>query len=359
MAERGLRAVSVPSARAGQQTDPTLRRDAFAGLMTGGFLMAVIAIALAIVLAAPQYAEPASAADPATDLQTVSAEAESEDEAIAFEALPEPESKRPGKLRGYRWPVRGGMVDTYFEHDSRGIVEIEGKRIHDGLLITWFEGATVKAAHEGTVVAAGRDWARHTGFYDSLDGVYARYADGNGKKSGKPAFPQGIVVDDGNGYYSVYSELKGLQVKPGDKVKPGQPIGRMTVAEGRNGMMRYRLIRMDGKPMRVSEAARDKGYSDYARERINPLAVLNLKATKAPKLPGKPKQLLHLSGRRHQASSMRQWLQVSTGSWTPGQRSPTGQPRSSISTSIVGCWPSSRVMSRSPRCPATRSGVPR
>ena len=295
VAERGLRAVTVPSARAGQQTDPALRRDALTGLMTGGFLMAVIAIVLAIILAAPQYAEPTSAADPATDTVTAPTQAEADEAAAVLVELPEPESKPPGKLRGYRWPVRGGMVDTYYERDPQGIVEIEGQRIHDGLLITWFPGAPVKAAHEGTVVAAGRDWARHTGFYDSIDGVYERYAAGNGKKSGKPAFPQGIVVDDGNGYYSVYSELKGLLVKPGDKVKPGQPIGRMTVAEGREGMMRYRLIRMDGKPMRVGDAARNKGYSDYARERIDPLAVLNPKAKKAPQLPGKPEQLLRLS----------------------------------------------------------------
>ena len=60
VADRGLQAYAVPSARAGQQTDPAARRDVLSGLMTGGFLLAVIATVLAIIIAAPQYAEPAA-----------------------------------------------------------------------------------------------------------------------------------------------------------------------------------------------------------------------------------------------------------------------------------------------------------
>ena len=52
----------MPSARVGQQTDPSVRRDALSGLMTGGFLLAVIAVVLSIVIAAPQYAVPVSGA---------------------------------------------------------------------------------------------------------------------------------------------------------------------------------------------------------------------------------------------------------------------------------------------------------
>ena len=64
-----------------------------------------------------------------------------------------------------------------------------------------------------------------------------------------------VVVDDGNGYHSVYTELKDLLVKPGDKVKAGQPIGHMSVAE-KKYMMRYRLVRMDGPLMKVHDSAR-------------------------------------------------------------------------------------------------------
>ena len=142
-------------------------------------------------------------------------------------------------------------------------------------------GAIVKAAHKGTVVAAGRDWANHVGFDGALDRVYRRHAPiadpKAAQQSEKPWFPMGIVIDDGNGYYSVYTEIKDLLVKPGDKVKVGQPIGHMSKAEGMQ-MMRYRLVRMDGPMMRVHESARSRGYPLYARERVDPLVVLNTRA---------------------------------------------------------------------------------
>jgi hypothetical protein len=53
-------------------------------------------------------------------------------------------------------------------------------------------------------------------------------------------------------------------------------------------MMRYRLVRMDGPLMRVHEAARERGYPEYARERVDPLVVLNLKAKRKPKMKRQP-----------------------------------------------------------------------
>ena len=103
----------------------------------------------------------------------------------------------------------------------------------------------------------------------------------------RPWFPQGIVIDDGNGYYSVYTEIKDFLVKPGEVVKAGQPIGHMAKAEGMQ-MMRYRLVRMDGPMMRVHESARLKGYPFYARERVDPLVVLNTEAQRMPAMRRKP-----------------------------------------------------------------------
>ena len=158
--------------------------------------------------------------------------------------------------------------------------------------ITWFPGAPVKAAHKGTVVAAGRDWLKHVGFDGSLDVVYRRYAPiddpKQAKKSEKPWFPQGIVIDDGgSGYYSVYTEIKDLLVEPGDKVDAGQTIAGMASVDG-VAMMRYRLVRMDGPMMRVHQSARDRGYPFYARERVDPLAVLKTDAKRMPELRRKP-----------------------------------------------------------------------
>ncbi len=208
-------------------------------------------------------------------------------------------SDPPDKLKGYRWPVRAGQVIKVYQVDPAGRFMLRGERIHDGLLITWSEGAPVKAAHSGEVVAAGTDWIEQAGYQDPVGGVvrnFERAAKRAAKKTGKEpeTFPLGIVIDDGNGYHSVYTELKDLRVKPGDVVKAGQTIGGMARAEGMQ-MMRYRLVRMDGELMKVHKSDRSLGYPDYAAERVDPLAVLKPDAAKMPqikaKLPDPPPRL--------------------------------------------------------------------
>ncbi len=83
-----------------------------------------------------------------------------------------PTSPAPDTLKGYRWPVRGGMVADYYDWADDGRFVIDGHRVHAGLVITWFEGAIVKAAHEGTVVSAGREWEREVGYDGTLDDLY-------------------------------------------------------------------------------------------------------------------------------------------------------------------------------------------
>ncbi|MEX1295263.1 MAG: peptidoglycan DD-metalloendopeptidase family protein [Candidatus Limnocylindrales bacterium] len=256
--------------------------------------MAVIAIALIIVLATPQYAVPmAAGAGVADPSESPSPDADDAGVEVATAILEPPTSKPPGKLKGYRWPVRGGMIARYYEPHPKGDFQIDGERVHDGIVITWFDGAVVKAAHGGEVVAAGRDWARHVGFQGSLDKLYRSFAPiddpKKARKSSKPWFPRGVVIDDGNGYYSVYTEIKDLLVKPGQKVKAGQPIGYMSKAEGMQ-MMRYRLVRMDGLPMRVHNAARKRGFPNYAAERVDPLAVLKTDAKRMPQIRRQPPQ---------------------------------------------------------------------
>lgn len=234
--------------------------------------MAIIAAVLAIVIAAPEYARPAAGAA----LGPSASSDASPDPSAPPQAVPAvaPTSKAPDRLKGYRWPVRGGEIAQYYDWHKNGGFLIEGKRVHAGLVITWFDGAMVKAAHAGTVLAAGEDWASFAGYEGPLDEYYARF----GQKS-RP--PLGIVIDDGNGYHSIYTEIKNLRVKVGDTVKAGQPIGEMSKAEKRQ-MMRYRLVRMDGEVMRVADPDRRRGLPDYAREHVDPLVVMNLGAKKRP-----------------------------------------------------------------------------
>ena len=266
-----------------------------AGLMTGGFLLAVIATVLAIIIAAPQYAEPATesaiapvaSADPSTQASLGPA-------APARVTTSDP----PTELKGYRWPVYGGQLARAYQVDPSGRFVVRGERVHDGIVITWFEGAPVKAAHAGTVVAAGPRWVQEAGYLGPVDKVLARYEQRETKlrKKGQEAepFPLGIVIDDDNGYRSVYTELKDLRVKEGDVVKAGQTIAGMARAEGKQ-MMRYRLVRMDGPDMKVHGSDRKLDYPKYAAERVDPLAVLKLDARKMPqikvKLPKNPPKL--------------------------------------------------------------------
>jgi murein DD-endopeptidase MepM/ murein hydrolase activator NlpD len=234
--------------------------------------MAVIAAVVTIVVATPKYAEPAIGAA-ALPLETSPSASPSPGITVAQGPI----SKAPEKLRGYRWPLRGGEVVAYYDWDRNGFLTINGRRIHEGLSFSWFKGAIVKAAHKGTVVAAGRDWAAQVGFEDPMYRVIRRLS----KKSRSKRMPVGVVIDDDNGYRSVITNLKELRVKPGDSVKAGQPIGEMAT----NCCIRYELVRMDGEWMRVAQAfVKRDGYPKYARERVDPLRVFNLEANKAPKM---------------------------------------------------------------------------
>ena len=145
------------------------------------------------------------------------------------------------------------------------------------------------------MVAAGRDWIAEVGYEGPVEGVRKRFdrrAKEQARKTGqeRERFPMGVVIDDGNGYYSVYTELKDLRVKKDDVVEAGQIIGEMSRAEGKQ-MMRYRLVRMDGPRMDVHASEESKkGYPGWARERIDPLAVLNTDAKRMPRLVGKRPQ---------------------------------------------------------------------
>jgi hypothetical protein len=250
-----------------------VRRDALSGLFSGGFLLAVIAAILLIVVAVPEYAEPAQGS---SDTVPVAGLAASPSPSSEPEAAPDPTSPLPTELKGYKWPVRGGMVVDYYDWDDDGPFVIDGRRVHGGLVITWFDGAIVKAAHAGTVVAAGRDWRDHVGYDDDLDDYYAKLK----RKKQKPSL--GVVIDDGKGYRSVYSELKDLRVEPGQRVKAGAVIGGMEFAEKRY-MVRYALVRMDGAWLKVAQKERDRGFPEYAREHVDPLAVLRMDTDKKPR----------------------------------------------------------------------------
>jgi murein DD-endopeptidase MepM/ murein hydrolase activator NlpD len=128
---------------------------------------------------------------------------------------------QPAELSGYVWPLKKGRITLPFKEIPGGSRIRDGKRIHDGVDIASFCGDTVRAAHSGVVLAAGRQFDDHIGWIGDLS-TYYRTLD---KKKLWDDLPIVVVVDDGNTYRSIYAHMSKVTVKPGDTVKAGQRIG--------------------------------------------------------------------------------------------------------------------------------------
>jgi septal ring factor EnvC (AmiA/AmiB activator) len=110
------------------------------------------------------------------------------------------------------WPAPG-IVVARFGPDSGG-----GQR--NGVEISLADGRPVHAVHEGTVAYADQ----FTG-YGSL-----------------------VIVDHGEGAYSLYGHLESLDVKRGDRVDPQTRIGASGRTPSGNPALYFEL-RIDGKPV--------------------------------------------------------------------------------------------------------------
>ena len=124
-------------------------------------------------------------------------------------------------LTGYQWPIQVGRVTLPFKAIPGGSRIKDGKLFHDGLDMASFCGAPVGAAHDGVVLAAGRHFDEYVGWIGSLDRYYAIL---NSKRMWND-LPIAVVIDDGNGYRSIYAHFRDVTVKVGQRVKAGQMIG--------------------------------------------------------------------------------------------------------------------------------------
>ena len=130
-------------------------------------------------------------------------------------------------LTGYRWPLPRGRLTLPFGPSPWGSRIVEGERFHDGVDLATFCGDRIVAAHGGKVLAAGRKYDRFLGWVGDLK----PYLDRLEKKNLWATLPIVVVIDDGNGYRSVYAHFGKLAVKKGAVVKAGQLLGY----EGRTG----------------------------------------------------------------------------------------------------------------------------
>lgn len=136
-------------------------------------------------------------------------------------ATPSPTIVPPAKLTGYRWPLNNANVTLPFGPTIWGEVFVNGQRFHDGLDMATYCGDTVYAAHDGTVLAASRQYDLFMGWVGDIT-PYLNLVE---RKHWWDSLPIVIVIDDGNGYRSIYAHEMSVTVKPGQQVTAGQVIG--------------------------------------------------------------------------------------------------------------------------------------
>ena len=127
----------------------------------------------------------------------------------------------PSMLTGYTWPLPHGRITQPFGPSWAGTLLVQGVPFHDGLDIATFCGDHVIAAHDGVVIAAGRKVDPWMGWVGSLAPSVAR-RDKHGLWGSLPII---VVVDDGNGYRSIYAHFNAIAVKVGQRVRAGQFLG--------------------------------------------------------------------------------------------------------------------------------------
>ena len=140
---------------------------------------------------------------------------------------PAPTPIPPALLTGYRSPLPHGRLTLPFGPSAWGSRIVAGTTFHDGIDLATFCGDRVVAAHAGTVLAAGRRYDDQMGWVGDL----GSYKDRLDRRHLWLTLPIVIVIDDGNGYRSIYAHFGKVVVKRGDAVRAGQLIGY----EGRTG----------------------------------------------------------------------------------------------------------------------------
>jgi murein DD-endopeptidase MepM/ murein hydrolase activator NlpD len=124
-------------------------------------------------------------------------------------------------LTGYQWPLPHARITLPFGPTPWGTRIVEGQKFHDGVDLATFCGDKVVAAHDGVVLAAGRHFDHAMGWMGDL----GRYTERLDRKHLWGTLPIVVVIDDGNGYRSVYAHFAKTAVKRGQVVEAGELIG--------------------------------------------------------------------------------------------------------------------------------------
>jgi murein DD-endopeptidase MepM/ murein hydrolase activator NlpD len=196
----------------------------------GGAAAALALIATVALVAAPALSLVGSAPSPtpteaATDSPTATPTATPTLGPLMFNPTgptPGPTPLPPSRLTGYVWPLDKPLITLPFGPSPYGELVVDGRRFHDGLDIATECWDNVRAAHDGVVLTAGRDYVDFMGWQGDL----SAFKKLSSPSTWKVTMPIVIVIDDGNGYRSIYAHEAAVSVKAGDHVKAGQVIGQ-------------------------------------------------------------------------------------------------------------------------------------
>ncbi len=183
-------------------------------------------------------------------------------------------------LSGYQWPMRNARITNGFGPGRPSSFSLDGTSFHDGIDIASFCGARITAAHAGTVLGAGRRTHELLGWVGDLTAFRAKL---DAKDAwGTQAIT--VVIDDGNGFRSIYAHLGVATVKKGEIVEAGDQIGWEGASGNATGChLHYALF----DPLEEDTLTLDPKIAARTRlpameiARIDPLLVLPPPATAA------------------------------------------------------------------------------
>jgi len=190
-------------------------------------------------------------------------------------------------LSGYQSPLPHGRVTLPFGPSKWGTRVVHGEPFHDGLDLATFCGDRIVAAHNGVVLAAGRHYDAKMGWIGDLK----PYLDRLEAKSLWATLPIVIVIDDGNGYRSIYAHLSKVEAKVGDVVAAGDLIGYEGMTGRASGChLHYGLF----SPAETKVFGIDPGVVErmllpaWQTARVDPQIVLPEQPVPAPTPPPTP-----------------------------------------------------------------------
>jgi murein DD-endopeptidase MepM/ murein hydrolase activator NlpD len=185
------------------------------------------------------------------------------------------------ELGGYQWPLPHGRITLPFGPTRWGSRVVDGEPFHDGLDLATFCGDRIVAAHDGVVMTAGRRYDTVMGWVGDLQ----PYLDRLEVKGLWSTLPIVVVIDDGNGYRSIYAHFSKVVVKKGQTVKAGQFLGYEGMTGRASGChLHYGLFSpLESDTFAIDpDVAKRMKLPEQEIARVDPLLVLPARAIDQP-----------------------------------------------------------------------------